>query len=271
MIENPYQPRRSLIFTNGLRPEMFAKALNSGADMVCVDLEDAIALEHKDQARKFTLPLFNGAGVDDGEGDSVERLVRINGLRTAEGLADIYVVDIEGGLPRRITPDAAIDLAPSWSHNQAWIYFASNRSGTWQVWKMPAGGGEAVQVTEHGGYVAFEAPDGQSIYFTRRDTAGIWQQAVDGGEARLVVDALAPVHAGNWAVTEAGLYFVDTENKPATIAFFDFATRQITQAAVPNKEPTWNQHSLAVAPDGTILYAQIDHSHFDIMVMEYVR
>ena len=92
MIKNPYQPRRSLIFTNGLRPEMFAKALNSGADMVCVDLEDAIAPEHKDQARKFTLSLFNGAGVDDGAGDRVERLIRINGLRTAEGLADILAV-----------------------------------------------------------------------------------------------------------------------------------------------------------------------------------
>ena len=58
MTDAPYQPRRSLIFTDGMRPEMFAKALESGADMVCVDLEDAIAPEHKDQARDFTLPLF---------------------------------------------------------------------------------------------------------------------------------------------------------------------------------------------------------------------
>ena len=88
MNETPYQPRRSLIFTDGMRPEMFAKALKSGADMVCVDLEDAIAPEHKDQARKYTLPLFHG----NESGDSVERLVRMNGLRTAEGLADILAV-----------------------------------------------------------------------------------------------------------------------------------------------------------------------------------
>ncbi|MCH9050194.1 MAG: CoA ester lyase, partial [Proteobacteria bacterium] len=50
----PYQPRRSLIFTNGMRPEMFAKALKSGADMVCVDLEDAIAPAHTGQARGYT-------------------------------------------------------------------------------------------------------------------------------------------------------------------------------------------------------------------------
>lgn len=88
MNETPYQPRRSLIFTNGMRPEMFAKALKSGADMVCVDLEDAIAPHHKDEARAYTLPLFNRGDT----GDTVERIVRINGLRTAEGLADLLAV-----------------------------------------------------------------------------------------------------------------------------------------------------------------------------------
>ncbi len=88
MNETPYQPRRSLIFTNGMRPEMFAKALKSGADMVCVDLEDAIAPVHKDQAREYTLPLLSGGDT----GEPVERMVRINGLRTAEGLADLLAV-----------------------------------------------------------------------------------------------------------------------------------------------------------------------------------
>ena len=37
------RPRRSFIFTPGLRPDMFPKALASGADIVCVELEDGIA------------------------------------------------------------------------------------------------------------------------------------------------------------------------------------------------------------------------------------
>ena len=51
--------RRSFIFCPGNKPEMFSKALKSGADMVCVDLEDAIAPEHKDLSRSHTLKLFN--------------------------------------------------------------------------------------------------------------------------------------------------------------------------------------------------------------------
>ena len=36
------RPRRSFIFTPGLRPDMFPKALASGTDIVCVELEDGI-------------------------------------------------------------------------------------------------------------------------------------------------------------------------------------------------------------------------------------
>jgi len=41
------RPRRSFIFTPGLKPEMFPQALASGADIVCVELEDGIAPKDK--------------------------------------------------------------------------------------------------------------------------------------------------------------------------------------------------------------------------------
>ena len=88
MSERAYQPRRSLIFAPGTRPDMCPKALVSGADMVCVDLEDAIAPEHKDEARDKTLALFAERQADDG----VERLVRVNGLRTRDGIADLHAI-----------------------------------------------------------------------------------------------------------------------------------------------------------------------------------
>ncbi|WP_233838766.1 HpcH/HpaI aldolase/citrate lyase family protein [Paraburkholderia sp. ZP32-5] len=42
---------RSLLFVPGNRPERFAKALDSGADAVIVDLEDAVAPDEKYEAR----------------------------------------------------------------------------------------------------------------------------------------------------------------------------------------------------------------------------
>ncbi len=82
------QPRRSLIFTPGNRPDMFPKALGIGADIVTVDLEDAIAPQHKDEARDKTLALF----ADLPETGGVECIVRINTIRSADGLKDLSAI-----------------------------------------------------------------------------------------------------------------------------------------------------------------------------------
>ena len=86
--QSTIRPRRSFIFSPGLRPEMFPKALRSGADIVCVELEDGIAPKDKDEARKHALALFAEPQADDG----IERILRINCLRTAFGLADVQAV-----------------------------------------------------------------------------------------------------------------------------------------------------------------------------------
>jgi (S)-citramalyl-CoA lyase len=86
--ERAVRPRRSFIFSPGLRPEMFPKALASGADIVCVELEDGIAPKDKDQARRKALALFEAPQADDG----VERIVRINSLRDPFGLADVQAI-----------------------------------------------------------------------------------------------------------------------------------------------------------------------------------
>ena len=43
---------RSFLFVPGTQPDRFEKALNSGADAVIVDLEDAVSSEDKDKARQ---------------------------------------------------------------------------------------------------------------------------------------------------------------------------------------------------------------------------
>ena len=86
--EPAVRSRRSFIFSPGLKPGMFPKALASGADIVCVELEDGIAPKDKDEARRSGLALFATPQADDG----VERIMRINGLRTAFGLADVQAI-----------------------------------------------------------------------------------------------------------------------------------------------------------------------------------
>ena len=88
MTNSKIRPRRSFIFTPGLRPDMFPKALASGADIVCVELEDGVAPKDKDVARGHAISLFEAPQASDG----VERILRINCLREAFGIADLQAV-----------------------------------------------------------------------------------------------------------------------------------------------------------------------------------
>ncbi len=82
---NKIKVRRSFIFTPGLNPEMFPKALASGADMVCIELEDGIAIKDKDEARTHTINALKTLEVKN----DVELVVRVNCQRTKPGLLDL--------------------------------------------------------------------------------------------------------------------------------------------------------------------------------------
>ena len=85
MNSNKINVRRSFIFTPGLKPEMFPKAIASGADMVCIELEDGIAIKDKDEARKNTIDALKNLEVKNG----VELVIRVNCQRTKFGLLDL--------------------------------------------------------------------------------------------------------------------------------------------------------------------------------------
>jgi (S)-citramalyl-CoA lyase len=106
------RPRRSFIFTPGLRPDMYPKALASGADIVCLELEDGIAPKDKAEAREKALSLFEQPQADDG----VERIVRINSMRERFGIEDVNAILASKTpppalmMPKVRTPDEVIIL-----------------------------------------------------------------------------------------------------------------------------------------------------------------
>lgn len=72
---------RSLLFVPGSRPDRFEKALAAGADLICIDLEDAVLPENKAEARQ--------AVVDFVKQGHCKICVRINPLSTDLGLYDL--------------------------------------------------------------------------------------------------------------------------------------------------------------------------------------
>jgi len=107
------RPRRSFLFVPGTGPAMFPKALTAGPDIVCIDLEDAVIPEDKADARRATLALFADVPADAG----AELLVRVNSLRSRDGIEDIAAILAAPSpppgvmLPKVKTPDEVQLLA----------------------------------------------------------------------------------------------------------------------------------------------------------------
>ncbi len=85
---------------------------------------------------------------------------------------DIFRVPAAGGEPEQLDTNAGYDDGPDYSPNGKWIYFNSNRSGGWDIWRIPADGAgpndaKAQQITRD----AFEdwfphpSPDGKWLLF----------------------------------------------------------------------------------------------------------
>jgi len=83
-MKGPVQFRRSLLFVPAVRPDRYPKALKTGADAICVDLEDGVGPSSKEVAREAALGLFT-------ERTSVrtEVSLRINAASTQLGRRDL--------------------------------------------------------------------------------------------------------------------------------------------------------------------------------------
>ena len=66
------------------------------------------------------------------------------------GVTTIWVQDMASGAVTRLTDTASNNADPKWSADGRKIYFLSDRSGSMQVWRMNAAGGDATQITGSG-------------------------------------------------------------------------------------------------------------------------
>lgn len=80
---------RSKLFVPGSRPELFAKALAGPADALSFDLEDAVAAERKDEARRHLADLLASPAA---AASAKTLIVRVNALDSGCFQADVRAV-----------------------------------------------------------------------------------------------------------------------------------------------------------------------------------
>lgn len=225
------------------------------------------------------------------------------------GRTDLYTVSTTGSGATRLTESEGEHLSPHWSRDGASIYFASNRTGAWDIWRQPVDGGPAVQITRGGGVAAQESPDADALYFVRPDTAGIWTAPLDtarfpiavastdasaqpdslipgagarpasrqadsvddaGRTYRRVVDGFLPIHRDEWWVQSNGIYYRTQHDGTATIRHQAFGAE--TERTLHRFDDPLSGQSFAIAPDGSWLaIAQAQNRESDIMSVEVVE
>ncbi|MEU2441668.1 CoA ester lyase [Streptomyces rubradiris] len=105
LIRSTLETARSFLFVPGHRPDRFDKAASAGADVVIIDLEDAVAAQDKERSRE-NVAAWLGAGNS--------AVVRINPPGTAWSDADLEVASRYGApvmVPKAEDPSVLAELA----------------------------------------------------------------------------------------------------------------------------------------------------------------
>lgn len=120
--------RRSYLFVPGNRPDRFAKAQQSRADAIILDLEDAVQSTAKDQAREAVAAWLS---------PEQSAYVRINGMGTPWFERDLEVVGMPGVLgivlPKTEEPEQIAQVAACLTDQARVLPLLETAYGVWNV------------------------------------------------------------------------------------------------------------------------------------------
>ncbi|MCB1477219.1 MAG: CoA ester lyase [Rhodobiaceae bacterium] len=122
------QTPRSLLFVPGDRPDRFDKAVESGAGLVVLDLEDAVKPEAKDVARRYVGEWLESGG---------RAAIRVNGIVSPWHDDDMDLVYSPGAtaimLPKAENPSAIESLAATLPKGLSIIALIETALGVWNA------------------------------------------------------------------------------------------------------------------------------------------
>jgi Tol biopolymer transport system component len=188
------------------------------------------------------------------------------------GNQDVYLVDVEGGVPQRLTHEPSTEFAEGFSRDGRFVYFSSDRTGLSQIWRMPVGGGPAIQATQGWGHRATESWDGRFLYYWHPG-GEIWRVPVAGGDETPVVRGID--FLAGWDLSSAGIYYASSRgtgpfSQEYTIRYLDLQSGH-TETLFKREGSFWHW-SLGVSPDEKwILYGEQPAPQSELMLIENFR
>lgn len=185
-----------------------------------------------------------------------------------DGRSDIFEVSVVDGVTTPIIQNNAIKLFPRYSPDGTHIYFTSNYSDTWEIWKFNININKRSRVTRNGGYMVEIQRDGSSIFYSKLNENGLWKSSLESGEEQQLF-TLSSMNRSNWTLTERGIYYLNYSEGSPQLSFYDFSSKTSTFVMPLEKEGVWFQAGLTATFDGKqVLYTRLDRQDQDIMAIE---
>jgi len=162
-----------------------------------------------------------------------------------DGDQEIYLLDRQGAIKKRLTQTPGIDISPTFSPDGQNIAFVSNRAGSPQIFVMPVGGGQPRRLTFSGSYNVSPAwsPKGDLIAYAGRTGRGfqIFVISPQGGGARQVTQEGSNENP-TWSPDGSFIACSSTRGGKTAIYVVNVKTgaaTQVTNLAGSQTQPAW--------------------------------
>jgi len=241
----------NVLFPTGAQPELYEVGLDGGMPRQVLDTPAIYATFDREGKR---------LAYSDQKGYEMEWRKHDN----SSFARDVWLYDLATGKHTQLTPAGADNRQPVWAPDQKSLYFLSERSGTFNVWRLElADPQHAVQVTTHTTHpVRFLSVSRDGILCYGFD-GEIWVRPAGGAESRRIEVTVAAdqrtVEVESIDVTDQATEF-DASPDGSEIAFvargevFVASTEHGTTRRITNTPE--QERSVTFSPDGrSLLYA----------------
>jgi Tol biopolymer transport system component len=200
-----------------------------------------------------------------------ERLV-FSALTGADGNFEGYTMDAKGGRPERLSVRGHPSIAhPIFSVDGRWLYFIPGpEERAVEIWRAPASGGDAIQITKNGAFRPEISPDGKLLYYGKHDTHGLWSLPIEGGDERRVLGSITEM---NWTVAKEGIYYIDfgiEANAPKALMFWSSQTGKVNRVGSVEATVSGDYSGISISSDGRwLLYSYIANLTSDLMMVDH--